>query len=77
MTNIPRVPQISMFLLLLPGEALGLESGKEYLMIQAYDALGEEHARSEDGFKWAMDIPGAQVWGHSMSLREFALSGGE
>lgn len=77
MTHKPRVPQISMFLLALPGEALGLESGKEYLMIQAYDALGEQHARSDQGFKWAMDIPGAQVWGQTTTLREYAISGGE
>ncbi len=32
---------------------------EDMLMIQAFDASGEEHGRGSDGFAWALACPGA------------------
>ncbi|KAK5050822.1 hypothetical protein LTR84_003381 [Exophiala bonariae] len=40
------------------------------MAIFAYDARGEGHGRSEDGFKWALDIPGAVDMTHAVNLRQ-------
>lgn len=34
---------------------------KPGIAIMMFDARGEAHARSEQGFKWAFDLPGAQA----------------
>ncbi len=39
------------------------------LAIFVYDARGEEHGRSEHGFKWALDIKGAMDMTTSLNLR--------
>lgn len=38
--------------------------------VMVYDANGEEHGRSEQGFKWALDIEGAVDMTKKMSLFE-------
>jgi hypothetical protein len=51
----------------------GTYAGKEPkpgLAICPYDANGEEHGRSEEGFKWALDIPGAVDMTKAMSFRQ-------
>ncbi|KAF2464921.1 cysteine desulfurase [Lindgomyces ingoldianus] len=40
------------------------------LGLLVYDAHGEEHGRSEQGFKWALDIPGATDTTAAMSYRQ-------
>lgn len=47
------------------------------MAIFAYDARGEEHGRSEDGFKWALDIPGAVDMTHAVNFRQVNESFGE
>ncbi|KAK5230537.1 hypothetical protein LTR47_007391 [Exophiala xenobiotica] len=52
--------------------SMGAYAGNEPkagLVIFVYDARGEEHGRSEDGFKWALDIKGAMDMTTSMNLR--------
>ncbi|KIW30683.1 uncharacterized protein PV07_06403 [Cladophialophora immunda] len=51
----------------------GTYAGKEPkpgLAIFAYDANGPEHGRSADGFKWALDIPGAVDLTKTLTFRE-------
>ncbi|KIW96534.1 uncharacterized protein Z519_01925, partial [Cladophialophora bantiana CBS 173.52] len=51
----------------------GTYAGKEPkpgLAIFAYDANGPEHGRSKDGFKWALDIPGAVDLTKTLNFRE-------
>ena len=51
----------------------GTYAGKEPkpgLAIFAYDANGPEHGRSDKGFKWALDIPGAVDLTKTLSFRE-------
>ena len=44
---------------------------KPGIAIMPYDAHGEGHARSEQGFKWAFDMKGAQEFGcGEMTLRQ-------
>jgi FAD/FMN-containing dehydrogenase len=40
------------------------------LGLLVYDAHGEEHGRSKEGFKWALDIPGAIDTTKALSYRE-------
>jgi len=40
------------------------------ISIFAYDANGEEHGRSADGFKWALDIEGAIDMTHAVNFRQ-------
>lgn len=46
------------------------------MAIFAYDARGEEHGRSADGFKWALDIEGAIDMTHAVSFRQVNASFG-
>jgi FAD/FMN-containing dehydrogenase len=39
------------------------------MMFLVYDAHGEAHGRSDSGFKWALDIPGAIDISSAMTLR--------
>jgi hypothetical protein len=55
--------QVSMDLLLVSGDQAKLmnipsDEGGVFI-IQVFDSLGEEHGRSDEGFKWALNIPGA------------------
>jgi hypothetical protein len=45
---------------------------EDMLMIQAFDALGAAHGRCSDGFKWALDCPGAIDSTKILSLSELA-----
>jgi hypothetical protein len=38
-------------------------------MLLVYDAHGEAHGRSDIGFKWALDIPGAIDMTSTMTLQ--------
>ncbi|KAF2095483.1 FAD-binding domain-containing protein [Rhizodiscina lignyota] len=42
---------------------------QDMFVIHAFDANGEEHGRSEEGFKWALDLPGAIDQTKMMSLK--------
>jgi hypothetical protein len=46
------------------------------IAILVFDANGEEHGRSDAGFKWALEIEGAVDFTKSMSLREVNQQGG-
>ncbi|KIX92942.1 uncharacterized protein Z520_11418 [Fonsecaea multimorphosa CBS 102226] len=53
-------PQVSMDLYVVRKEqAAHMGATEDLLIVQAFDALGEKHGRSEGGFKWALEIPGA------------------
>jgi hypothetical protein len=53
-------PQLSHDLYVVSkAQAAHMGATEDLLIVQAFDALGEEHGRSEDGFKWALDIPGS------------------
>jgi hypothetical protein len=43
---------------------------KPGIVVFVYDANGEEHGRSDAGFKWALDIEGAVDDTKSLSYRE-------
>ncbi|KAJ9602321.1 hypothetical protein H2200_013176 [Cladophialophora chaetospira] len=56
----PPNPKVAFYLFTMRKEQLAFMDAKEdMLMIQAFDAHGEKHGRSADGFKWALDCPGA------------------
>lgn len=44
-----------------PGLGEGVPGAKPGIAVMMYDAHGEEHARSEQGFGWAFDVTDAQV----------------
>ncbi|KAL6242239.1 hypothetical protein RBB50_010787 [Rhinocladiella similis] len=53
--------------------SMGTYAGNETkpgLAIFAYDAHGEEHGRSEEGFKWALDIKGAMDMTKAVNIRQ-------
>ncbi|EXJ74750.1 uncharacterized protein A1O5_01445 [Cladophialophora psammophila CBS 110553] len=53
-------PQVSMDLYVVRKEqAAHMGATEDLFILQAFDSLGEEHGRSEEGFKWALAIPGA------------------
>ncbi|KAJ9601879.1 hypothetical protein H2200_013628 [Cladophialophora chaetospira] len=65
-------PKVAMHLYCLDMTA-GTYAGKEPkpgLAIFAYDANGPEHGRSKDGFKWALEIPGAVDLTKTSTFRE-------
>ena len=43
------------------------------IAVFVYDAHGKEHGRSEEGFKWALDIEGATDMTVETSIREVNL----
>lgn len=78
MNNRTIAPQVSMDLFVARKEQLAHRGAVEDLfLITVYDALGEEHAKSEDGFKWALDIPDAVVMATVMDLRRVSQMHGE
>lgn len=46
------------------------QSPQPGIAIAVYDANGEEHGRSDAGFKWALDIKGAVDMTETMTLRQ-------
>lgn len=60
MDSRPPNPKVAFYLFMMRKEQLAFLHAKEdMLMIQAFDALGEIHGRSADGFRWAFECPGA------------------
>ncbi|OQV05033.1 FAD binding domain-containing protein isoform 2 [Cladophialophora immunda] len=59
----PPPPQVSMDLYVVRKEQaahmMGSAVPEDLLIVQAFDALGPQHARSAGGFQWALEIPGA------------------
>lgn len=73
----PTVPQVSLDLAVLRKEAMAhVGATEDLLVVQAFDALGEEHGRSEEGFKWALEIPDAKAMTKVTNLRGVALMAG-
>ncbi len=71
-------PQVSMDLYVVRKEqAAHMGATEDLLIVQAYDALGEEHGRSKDGFKWALDIPDAMDMTKVTNLRGTSQMHGE
>ena len=67
-----------MFLYVLKKELLGsLGVGQDMLVVHAFDAHGEEHGRSEQGFRWALALDGAVDGTKVMNLRGVADMQGE
>lgn len=46
------------------------EAAQPHLVALIFDSHGEEHGRSDKGFKWALDIPGAVPRVREMALPE-------
>ncbi|TKA69579.1 hypothetical protein B0A49_04496 [Cryomyces minteri] len=74
-------PKVAMHVFTMNG-ALGFQEigGERDIGILVYDANGEEHARSEAGFKWALDMPGCVAQTGVMRLSQvhaLALGTGE
>lgn len=53
----------------MEGHALRGEPPKPSISLFVFDAHGEEHGRSDAGFKWALDIEGAIDTTASMSYQ--------
>jgi hypothetical protein len=71
------VPQVSLDLAVLRKEAMAhIGATEDLLVVQAFDALGEEHGRSEEGFKWALEIPGAKAMTKVTNLRGVSMMAG-
>ena len=71
-------PQVSLDLTILRKEAMAhVGATEDMLIVLAFDALGEEHGRSEEGFKWALEIPGAKVMTKVTNLRGVSMMSGE
>ncbi|KIW63905.1 hypothetical protein PV04_08871 [Phialophora macrospora] len=54
-------------------QAAHMGATEDLLIVQAFDALGEEHGRSEHGFKWALDIPGSMDMTKVTDLRGVSM----
>lgn len=53
-------PKVGLFVYLLKKELLGFEdAGDDMIVLHVFDALGEDHGRSEEAFAWALNLPGA------------------
>jgi hypothetical protein len=73
MTSRAPNPKIGFYLFMMRKERLAFIGAKEdMLMVQAFDALGKVHGRSAEGFKWALDCPGAIDATKVMSLSTLA-----
>ena len=48
---------------------LGTRESSMGIAIMMYDSRGEEHGKSEEGFKWAMDLEGATVMTETMDFK--------
>lgn len=56
-------------------DSIGVE--QDMLVVHAFDAHGEKHGRSEQGFGWALGLKGAVDQTKVMNLREVANMQGE
>lgn len=64
---------MGMFLYVLKKEILQLIGvHQDMLVVHAFDAHGEEHGRSEEGFGWALKLKGAVDMTKSMNLKGVA-----
>jgi len=71
-------PKVAMGLYVVKKERLvQVGATEDMLIVQAYDALGEAHGRSEEGFKWALDIPNALDFTKVLNLRGVSRLHGE
>ena len=71
-------PKVSGFLYVLPKELTPMVGTTEdMLVVHAYDAHGEKHARSDEAFGWVFKIPGAIDGTRTMNLRGVAAMQGE
>ena len=53
-------PKVSLFVYLLKKEYLGFgEVDDDMIVLHVFDALGEEHGRSDEAFGWALKLPGS------------------
>ena len=67
-----------MFLYVLKKDFLDfLGVGQDMLVVHAFDAHGEEHGRSEQGFGWALGLKGAVDDTKVMNLKGVADLQGE
>lgn len=67
-----------MFLYVLKKEVLeSIHVDQDMLVVHAFDAHGEEHGRSDEGFCWALGLKGAIDGTKIMNLRGVADLQGE
>lgn len=72
-------PKIALHLYCLD-MSMGTYTGQEPkpgIAVFAYDANGPQHGRSEEGFKWALDIPGARDLTKTLNHRRVNQEFGE
>lgn len=74
--NDPKMAMHLCLLQMVEGGFVGQDS-RPGLVIWVYDANGEEHGRSKNGFAWALEIAGAVDQTSSMNLRDVNRQGGE
>ncbi|RYP63379.1 hypothetical protein DL771_009315 [Monosporascus sp. 5C6A] len=53
-------PKMALHMFVLAKQGLHGDTLEPSLLALPFDAHGEEHGRSNDGFKWLLDIPGAE-----------------
>jgi len=52
-------PKVGLFVYLLKKEYLGIgDADEDMIVLHVFDALGEEHGRSDKAFGWALKLPG-------------------
>lgn len=61
-------PKMALHVFILAKEGLHGDTLEPSLVALPFDAHGEEHGRSSDGFKWLLDIPGAEPRVRPMNL---------
>lgn len=64
-------PKVGMNVFVLSSQSKFFATPVDSIGLMVYDANGLEHGRSEEGFKWALDIPGAVDMTDSMTLAQF------
>ncbi|MCJ1475957.1 hypothetical protein MMC13_004621 [Lambiella insularis] len=64
-------PKIGMNVFVLTSQSKFFAAPTDSIGLMLYDANGLEHGRSEQGFKWALDIPGALDMTASMTLAQY------
>lgn len=70
--------KLAMFLYVLKKELLeSIGVDQDMLVVHAFDAHGEEHGRSDEGFGWALRLKGAVDGTKRMNLRGVADLQGE
>lgn len=71
-------PKLAMFLYVLKKDLLEFIGVKQdMLVVHAFDAYGEEHGRSDEGFGWALGLKGAVDGTKVMNLKGIADLQGE